>query len=467
VLHAIRFSKRGLGLEFCFPALAFLSLISPAIAASFSGVGVTDTGTPVSGARIIWSNQGVCNPPVPFHNPVCLPPTVTGSATTGQDGSFSAANLPAGIYNICLYPVADNQLASCVWQGFGESGPASITLAADQNLNNLKLILRSGCRVVISVKDDSNAISRYSLRVGVVIGIGGYYGATFDQTRQGYTVLVPKAISAHISIDTILLAQDTAGNNLPIDTATLPFTTAGDEVPISIAVTPALVNAASYVPGIMYGEIATLFGTGFTDVPGVQPANLLPLPTQIGGTTVTVNGIAAPLFAIASQNGVDQINFQVPHDPSLSVGPVAIVVNNNGKTQTFYTKYWDSILGVFSTLVHLDGTPITASNPAHAGEQIVIYWTGMSGFNFVYSDRVFFIPDGIPAPPSTPCVSYFDPTVQISGVAADVASCTAAPGLVGVGQLVVTIPANLQSGSNQVSVSLDGIPGNLVQLLVQ
>jgi uncharacterized protein (TIGR03437 family) len=389
-----------------------------------------------------------------------------GSTTTGQDGSFSAANLPADTYSICLYPVADNQLASCYWQGAGESGPAYITLAADQNLTNLKLILRSGCRVVVSVKDDLNAISRSFLGVAVIVGTGGYYGATFDGTRQAYTLLMPKGINARIWIDTILLAQDAAGNNLPIDTPTLPFTSAGDEVPVSITVTPALVNAASYVPGIMYGEIATLFGTGFTDGLGVQPANILPLPTQIGGTTVTVNGIAAPLFAIASQNGVDQINFQVPHDPNLGVGPLAIVVNNNGKAQTFYTRY-SSTLGVFSTLIHFDGSPITASNPAHAGEQIVIYWTGMSGFNFVYSDRVFFIPDGIPAPPSTPCVSYFDPTVQISGVAADVASCTAAPGLVGVGQLVVTIPANLQSGSNQVSVSLDGIPGNLVQLLVQ
>jgi uncharacterized protein (TIGR03437 family) len=355
-----------------------------------------------------------------------------------------------------------------VWQGFGESGPASITLSADQNLTNLKLILRSGCLVVISVKDDLNAISRSFLGVGVIVGTGGYYGATFDRTRQAYTVVMPKAISARIFVDTLLLVQDAAGNNLPIDTATLPFTTAGDDVPISITVTPALVNAASYIPGIVYGEIATLFGTGFTDLPGFQPANILPLPTQIGGTTVTVNGIAAPLFAIASQNGVDQINFQVPHDPSLSVGPLAIVVNNNGKAQTFYTKYWDSSLGVFSTLDHLDGTPITASSPALAGEQIVIYWTGMDGYNFVYPNGVYFVPDGTPSPTPAPCVYYFNPLVQISGVTAQVTSCTATPGLVGVGQLVVTVPAGLPSGSNQVSVSMDGTTrGNPVQLLVQ
>jgi uncharacterized protein (TIGR03437 family) len=231
-------------------------------------------------------------------------------------------------------------------------------------------------------------------------------------------------------------------------------------------VTPALVNAASYIPGIEQGAIATLFGSGFTDIPGVHQAATLPLPTQLSGTSVKVNGIPAPLLAVVDQDGEDQINFQVPHLPITSYPLLVIVVENNGKTQTFYSKSWYQ-LGIFTTLAHLTGEPITATSTARPGEQVVIYWTGMVGYNFVYSEGVFFIPDGIPSPPSIPCVSYFNPQVQIGGMAADVNSCSATPGLVGIGQLVVTVPPGLPSGNYDVAVTMStNIKGNVVQLLV-
>ena len=90
----------------------------------------------------------------------------------------------------------------------------------------------------------------------------------------------------------------------------------------------------------------------------------------------------------------------------------------------------------------------------------------MSGYNFVYSAGVFYVPDGIPSPPSAPCVSYFDPKVQIAGVAADVSSFSAAPGLVGIGQVVVTVPARLTSGDYDVAVTI-GMNGNIVRLPVR
>jgi uncharacterized protein (TIGR03437 family) len=61
--------------------------------------------------------------------------------------------------------------------------------------------------------------------------------------------------------------------------------------------------------GIAEGTIATLFRSGFTDLPGVHQADSLPLPTQILGTSVTVNGVAAPLLAVSDQDGHDQIYF--------------------------------------------------------------------------------------------------------------------------------------------------------------
>src|SRR5271168_4445261 len=119
-------------------------------------------------------------------------------------------------------------------------------------------------------------------------------------------------------------------------------------------------------PGVTSGTIATLFGSGFTDTPGTHAASGFPLPTQISGTSVKVNGIPAPLFAVVEQDGQGQINFQVPHLPAFAED-FTIVVDNNGKEQTFYARNWPGQVGVFKTLAHLNGDPISTSSPARPG----------------------------------------------------------------------------------------------------
>jgi uncharacterized protein (TIGR03437 family) len=58
------------------------------------------------------------------------------------------------------------------------------------------------------------------------------------------------------------------------------------------------------------GTLATIFGTGMSDV--VVPAQLVDghLPTEINGVRVYANGVLAPLYYV----GPDQINFQVPYE---------------------------------------------------------------------------------------------------------------------------------------------------------
>jgi uncharacterized protein (TIGR03437 family) len=77
------------------------------------------------------------------------------------------------------------------------------------------------------------------------------------------------------------------------------------------------------------------------------------------------------------------------------------------------------------------------------------------------------IPDGAANPSSALCVSYFNPLVKIGGRTAQADSCSAAPGLVGVGRLIVTVPPDLATGAYSVSVSMDNISSNSVQLPVQ
>lgn len=88
-----------------------------------------------------------------------------------------------------------------------------------------------------------------------------------------------------------------------------------------------VLNVAS--SGIAAGSLATIYGFGLTSFNGIVQANSFPLPTELAGTSVRINGTAVPLLAVADVNGQEQINFQVPYGLS---GRVTITVTANGQT---------------------------------------------------------------------------------------------------------------------------------------
>jgi len=73
-----------------------------------------------------------------------------------------------------------------------------------------------------------------------------------------------------------------------------------------------VVSSADFTAYPYDGGLATIFGTGLTDVEGIAAATSFPLPTEIAGTSVWVNGSPAPILAVASANGQQQINIQMP-----------------------------------------------------------------------------------------------------------------------------------------------------------
>ena len=85
-----------------------------------------------------------------------------------------------------------------------------------------------------------------------------------------------------------------------------------------------IVNAASYAAGSLApGSLATLFGSNLAA--STVTAAGVPLPVQLGGAPVTVNGAPAPLIYVSS----GQINFQVPFEIAAQ-SPASVVVTVNG-----------------------------------------------------------------------------------------------------------------------------------------
>ena len=83
----------------------------------------------------------------------------------------------------------------------------------------------------------------------------------------------------------------------------------------------AVVNAANYYGGALASDaIASVFGAMLS--PRIESAQALPLPLEMSGTSITVNGIAAQLLYVSS----DQINFVMPKN--LAAGTATIIVKN-------------------------------------------------------------------------------------------------------------------------------------------
>ena len=132
------------------------------------------------------------------------------------------------------------------------------------------------------------------------------------------------------------------------------------------------------------GSLATIFAVGVLDDPGVVAADRIPLPTSLGGVSVTVGGIAAPTLAVTNVNGQEQINFQVPFE-LLGTASAEVVVTRGGVASTSLTvPVLDIQPAIYSTdgvnavAVHnADFTLVSRSRPLQHNELAFLYAGGL------------------------------------------------------------------------------------------
>jgi len=217
------------------------------------------------------------------------------------------------------------------------------------------------------------------------------------------------------------------------------------------------VNSASYAPGLPFaGGLATVFLKGLTGINGIIAADNYPLPTQLAGVSVKVNGELAPLLAVASlPDGGQQINFQVPFDRGLApiVNNVAqeypaIQIDANG-VGTF-TGVLPVAPGIFS---FADGSPVvehaanstlvSKAQPVVPGETLVVYATGLGAYTPGQT--------GVPANGTESLVSL-QPAVTLGGSSCSVLSAGPAPGYVGLDQIKCQTSKQTPKGSQPLQV---------------
>jgi uncharacterized protein (TIGR03437 family) len=161
--------------------------------------------------------------------------------------------------------------------------------------------------------------------------------------------------------------------------------------PLSFAFGPAisaggLVNGATLSPSatLAPGTIATIFGTQLAPE---HASATVPYPTILGGVSVSVDGIAAPLLFVSP----GQINFVVPWEVATQ-SQANVVVNANGlASNSVSVSVTSTAPGIFTVnaagqgAVLIAGTSSLAapegafpgSRPVNRGESIEIFATGL------------------------------------------------------------------------------------------
>ena len=218
-----------------------------------------------------------------------------------------------------------------------------------------------------------------------------------------------------------------------------------------------VVNAASFAPPtypVSGGTLVSLFGSGLA--PSVEQAQAVPLPTSLGGVSVTINGVPASLLFVSG----GQLNLQVPFATSGTLATIS--VNNNGTISNEVTvPVAQTSPAIFSTdgtgfgpgtVVHADFSLVNEARSAAPNETVVIFLTGLGPLDPS-------IADGTPGPTAEPFSRTTDTSIQVlfAGEAGTVLFAGAAPGFVGLYQMNVTIPSTVVVGA---AVPVAMISGN-------
>jgi uncharacterized protein (TIGR03437 family) len=252
--------------------------------------------------------------------------------------------------------------------------------------------------------------------------------------------------------------------NVAVSSSSLPGVTQTIKVNLSVfgpsapAVT-SIVNGASFLAGpVSPGELVSIFGTNLGPTTGI---NFTPdnghVDTTLGGTTVTFNGVAAPLTYV----GALQINAIVPYEVAeVALGSsINVTVNFNGViSASFMVTTTATAPGIFSAnqtgngqgaILNSNESANNASNPAPKGSTVSIYATGEGLLTPPVATGSMSGPS-LPLPKPVANVS-----VTIGGQPAAISYAGEAPTLVsGVLQVNVTIPNNINSQNQLVVLTI-------------
>jgi uncharacterized protein (TIGR03437 family) len=185
-------------------------------------------------------------------------------------------------------------------------------------------------------------------------------------------------------------------------------------------------------------------------------ATTFPLPLMLGGASVTINGVHAPLFYASPL----QINFFVPYELAGETTATILLSTPAGVAEITGVPITPESPGLFLTdaagdaaVVHMSGQPVSVAAPAAGGEIVEIFATGLGPVSNAPADDA--------AAPTNPlAMDQITPLVTIGGVNAKVVFAGLAPTFAGLNQIDVVVPTGLPSGPNTLTIAVGPLFSN-------
>jgi uncharacterized protein (TIGR03437 family) len=299
-----------------------------------------------------------------------------------------------------------------------------------------------------------------SSSTGTALGFSTYLGGTGDSIAALAISATGSVWMAGTAGSPDFLGSAVAGTSGGF-LARLDFEPLAPATP-GIPLVRAVYNAASMRLGdvVSPGQIVSIFGAELA--PATGSATGFPLPQNLQGVTVTVGGVASPLFLVSS----GQINFQVPFE--VAQGATSIVVTRGNQSVTRPVFVIPATPGIFTAagdgytspvVVHAsDYSQVTPQNPARAGEYLAIFCTGLGTVNA-----------SVRAGDAAPAATIQQPldVVVDSALVGSVPYAGLAPGFAGLYQVNFQVNADETPGAKLLYIDIRGVASNQVPLYVK
>jgi uncharacterized protein (TIGR03437 family) len=264
------------------------------------------------------------------------------------------------------------------------------------------------------------------------------------QVRPTSLTEAPLLADVFTSAFTRTLAPLANGNIISLSTSGFVSLASNYDVAMATPDITSVVSAADLKSPVAPGGLMSVLGTNLSVTNAAT--STLPLPTALGNSCLTVNGVMVPMIMVSPS----QINGQLPFEVS---GTGTMVLRTPaGVSNTFNFPIDPTAPAAFlvdvpswntqmPTVTHAaDGELVTPSYPIHLDEWLVIYLTGM-GVTFPTVDS------GAGSPLSPLAQPVAAPTVTLDGAQLAVEYAGLVPGEVGVYQINVQVPfKNVRTG---------------------
>jgi len=214
-----------------------------------------------------------------------------------------------------------------------------------------------------------------------------------------------------------------------------------------------VVSAADYASSPALGLLVSIFGSEMSDASA--SATSLPLPTQLGATTVVLGAEPLPMVYVSRT----QINVVVPYDLTPKTQYQLIVLRGSAISVPVTIGVMPAQPGILSTngsgsgqgqIYRMTGTSAIlaeSQSPASPNDAIVIYCAGLGAVDPA-------VPAASGAPLGGPVSQTTAPvSVTIGGQAAQVLFAGLTPGFAGLYQVNAVVPSGITAG-NEVAVTI-------------